>query len=93
MRSTKMPGVWMQSGLKLPASTISSTSTTVTLPAVAMLGWHIGYGIFGRIAYAFYGAVYAYFAYVWVVYQLAHIKILGKYVGIVGGFCTFQIQF
>ena len=38
MRSTKMPGVWMSSGLRPPRSTISSTSATVTLPHVATMG-------------------------------------------------------
>ena len=38
IRCTKMPGVWMWSGSKLPAGTISSTSATVTRPAVAIIG-------------------------------------------------------
>ena len=37
-RSMKMPGVWMLSLSKLPTGTNSSTSATVTLPAVAIIG-------------------------------------------------------
>ncbi len=38
MRSTKMPGVWMASLSSAPTGTSSSTSATVTLPAVAIIG-------------------------------------------------------
>ena len=38
MRCTKMPGVWMPSGSRLPSGTISSTSATQTLPQVAAFG-------------------------------------------------------
>src|SRR5947199_6859144 len=38
MRLTKMPGVWMWSGSIWPAGTRCSTSATVTLAAVAIIG-------------------------------------------------------
>ena len=38
MRCTKMPGRWTASGSNVPVSTISSTSTTVILPACATFG-------------------------------------------------------
>src|SRR6202012_3011487 len=38
MRLTKMPGVWMWSGSILPAGTRCSTSATVILAAVAIIG-------------------------------------------------------
>ena len=38
MRWTKMPGVWMPSGSRLPSGTISSTSATQTRPQVAAFG-------------------------------------------------------
>src|ERR1700757_4324788 len=38
MRLTKIPGVWMWSGLSSPAGTRCSTSATVTFAAVAIIG-------------------------------------------------------
>src|SRR5947208_3649834 len=38
MRLTKMPGVWMWSGLSSPAGTSCSTSATVIFAAVAIIG-------------------------------------------------------
>src|SRR5262249_61658033 len=38
MRLTKMPGVWMWSGLSSPAGTRCSTSATVIFAAVAIIG-------------------------------------------------------
>src|SRR4051795_12144147 len=41
-RSTKMPGVTIDSGSSLPASTISATWTIVTLPAIPIGGAGVG---------------------------------------------------
>ena len=39
-RCTKIPGVWMPSGSRLPSGTISSTSAMQTLPQVAAFAQH-----------------------------------------------------
>src|SRR3546814_12001650 len=50
IRSTELPGVWTWSGLIAPTGKISSASHTVTLPAVAFLGFRVR-GVLGKHKY------------------------------------------